>query len=229
MLELVHVTKSFESPAEAGSVCVLKDITMNVGEGESLVIVGPSGCGKSTLLNIIGALDRPTDGEVILDGKNLATLDDNELAGIRSLKIGFVFQLHHLLPQCTVLENVLIPTLADKGVFSKQESQQRAIGLLEQVGLKDFLQYRPGELSGGQRQRVALARALINKPKLLLADEPTGSLDKDSSKNVADMLIELNRNEKVTLIAVTHSVELAERFEKIMELNDGVLGNRKIK
>jgi lipoprotein-releasing system ATP-binding protein len=229
MLELVHVTKSFESPAAAGSVCVLKDITMNVGDGESLAIVGPSGSGKSTLLNIIGALDRPTGGEIIFDGKNLATLDDNELAGIRNCKIGFVFQLHHLLPQCTVLENVLIPTLASKGTFSKQESQQRAIHLLEQVGLKDFMQYRPGELSGGQRQRVALARALINKPKLLLADEPTGSLDKDSSKNVADMLIELNRNEKVTLIVVTHSFELAERFEKIMELNDGVLGNRKIK
>jgi lipoprotein-releasing system ATP-binding protein len=229
MLELIHVTKSFESPVEAGSVCVLKDITLKVEEGESLVIAGPSGSGKSTLLNIIGALDRPTNGEVFLDGKNIAVLDDNELAGIRNWKIGFVFQLHHLLPQCTVLENVLIPTLADKGVFSKDESGQRAVRLLEQVGLKDFLRYRPGELSGGQRQRVALARALINKPKLLLADEPTGSLDKDASKNVADMLVELNRSEKVTLIVVTHSIELAERFEQIKELSDGVLTNRKVK
>ena len=229
MLELVHVTKSFESPAETGSVCVLKDITMNVEEGESLVIIGPSGSGKSTLLNIIGALDRPTDGEVILDGKNLAVLNDDELAGIRNWKIGFVFQLHHLLPQCTVLENVLIPTLADKGAFSREESQQRAIHLLERVGLKNFLQYRPGELSGGQRQRVAVARALINKPKLLLADEPTGSLDKDASKNVADILVELNQAEKVTMVVVTHSFELAERFEKIMELNEGVLTNRKNK
>ncbi len=229
MLELVHVTKSYESPVAAGSVCVLKDITLKVDKGKSLVIVGPSGSGKSTLLNIIGALDRPTDGEVFLDGQNLAVLDDKELAGIRNWKIGFVFQLHHLLPQCTVLENVLIPTLADKGLLSKKESQERALQLLEQVGLKDFLQYRPGELSGGQRQRVAVARALINKPVLLLADEPTGSLDSKASNNIADMLVELNRSEKVTLIVVTHSPELAGRFEQIMELNDGVLRNREIK
>jgi lipoprotein-releasing system ATP-binding protein len=229
MLELVHVTKNYESPVEAGSVCVLKDITMKLEKGESLVIVGPSGSGKSTLLNIIGALDRPTDGEVILDGKNLAVLNDNELAGIRNWKIGFIFQLHHLLPQCTVLENVLIPTLAAKGVFSKDESLQRAVQLLEQVGLKDFMRYRPGELSGGQRQRVAVARALINKPVLLLADEPTGSLDKESSVNIADMLVELNLRENVTMIIVTHSPELAGRFEQIMELNNGVLTNRKVK
>jgi lipoprotein-releasing system ATP-binding protein len=229
MLELVHVTKSFESPVETGSVCVLKDITLNVEKGKSLVIVGPSGSGKSTLLNIIGTLDRPTDGKVILDGKNLAELNDNQLAAIRNRDIGFVFQLHHLLPQCTVLENVLIPTLADKKLSSKEDVQKRATNLLEQVGLKDFLQYRPGELSGGQRQRVAVARALINKPKLLLADEPTGSLDKEASLNVADMLVELNRSEQVTLITVTHSPELAERIGQTMELNDGVLANRKVK
>ena len=227
MLELIHVTKSFESPIETGSVSVLKDITLKVEEGKSIVIVGPSGSGKSTLLNIIGALDRPTDGKVILDGKNLAELDDNQLAAIRNRDIGFVLQLHHLLPQCTVLENVLIPTLADKKLFSKEDVQKRAVELLEHVGLKDFLQYRPGELSGGQRQRVAVARALINKPKLLLADEPTGSLDKDTSHNVADMLVELNRSEHVTLITVTHSIELADRIGQIMELNDGVLANRK--
>ncbi|MEJ2648078.1 MAG: ABC transporter ATP-binding protein [Sedimentisphaerales bacterium] len=229
MLELVHVTKSFESPVEIGSVCILKDITLKVEKGESLVIVGPSGSGKSTLLNIIGALDRPTDGKVILDGKNLAELDDNKLASIRNRDIGFVFQLHHLLPQCTVLENVLIPTLADKKLFSKEDVQKRAVELLEHVGLKDFLQYRPSELSGGQRQRVAVARALINKPKLLLADEPTGSLDKDASLNVADMLVELNRTEQVTLITVTHSLELAARIGEIMELNDGVLTKSKVK
>ncbi|MBN1974976.1 MAG: ABC transporter ATP-binding protein [Sedimentisphaerales bacterium] len=228
MLELVHVTKSFESPVETGSVCVLKDITLKVENGKSLVIVGPSGSGKSTLLNIIGALDKPSGGQVILDGKNLAELNEDELAKIRNEKIGFVFQLHHLLPQCTVLENVLIPTLADKKMFPKKETQQRAIELLEHVGLKDFLQYRPGELSGGQRQRVAVARALINKPRLLLADEPTGSLDKDSSLNVADMLVELNRSEQVTLIVVTHSLELAKRVGEIMELNGGVLTNGKM-
>lgn len=227
MLELVHVSKSFESPVDTGSVSVLKDINLKVEKGKSLVIVGPSGSGKSTLLNIIGALDRPTDGKVILDGKNLAELDDNKLAEIRNRDIGFVFQLHHLLPQCTVLENVLIPSLADKKMFSKEETQKRAKELLERVGLKDFIQYRPGELSGGQRQRVAVARALINKPKLLLADEPTGSLDKDASQNVADMLVELNRNEQVALIVVTHSLELAQRVGHVMELNDGVLTDRK--
>ncbi len=227
MLELVHVSKSFESPVDTGSVPVLKDINLKVEKGKSLVIVGPSGSGKSTLLNIIGALDRPTDGKVILDSKNLAELSDNELARIRNRDIGFVFQLHHLLPQCTVLENVLIPSLADKKMFSREETQKRAKELLERVGLKDFIQYRPGELSGGQRQRVAVARALINKPKLLLADEPTGSLDKDSSQNVADMLVELNHNEQVALIVVTHSLELAQRMGRVMELNDGVLTDRK--
>lgn len=227
MLELVHVSKSFESPVAAGSIGVLKDITLKVEKGNSLIIVGPSGSGKSTLLNIIGALDRPTDGSVILDGNNLAELDDNKLAEIRNRDIGFIFQLHHLLPQCTVLENVLIPSLADKNRFPKEDTQKRAKELLERVGLKDFLQYRPGELSGGQRQRVAVARALINKPKLLLADEPTGSLDKDASQNVADMLVELNRSEQVTLIVVTHSLELAKRIGYVMELNNGVLTDRK--
>ena len=226
MLELEHVTKSFESPVESGSVCILKDISLKVEQGKSLVIAGPSGSGKSTLLNIIGALDRPTDGKVLFDGKDFAQLNDTELAKIRNEKIGFVFQLHHLLPQCTVLENVLIPTLADKKRFSQEQTQKRAVELLEQVGLKDYLQYRPGEISGGQRQRVALARALINKPKLLLADEPTGSLDKDSSKNVADMLIKLNKVEQVTMIVVTHSLELAEEIGDVMELNDGVLKSR---
>ena len=226
MLELVHVTKSFDSPVDTKPVSVLKDITLKVEEGKSLVIVGPSGSGKSTLLNIIGALDRPTDGKVILNDMNLAELDDNKLAEIRNRDIGFVFQLHHLLPQCTVLENVLIPSLANKK-SPTGETQKRAKELLERVGLKDFLQYRPGELSGGQRQRVAVARALINQPKLLLADEPTGSLDKDSSQNVADMLVELNRSEQVTLIVVTHSLELAQKIGHVMELNDGVLTNRK--
>ena len=226
MLELVHVTKSFESPVDTKPVPVLKDINLKVEKGKSFVIVGPSGSGKSTLLNIIGALDKPTEGKVILDDKNLAKLDDNKLAMIRNHDIGFVFQLHHLLPQCTVLENVLIPSLANKK-SSTNETQKRAKELLERVGLKDFLQYRPGELSGGQRQRVAVARALINQPKLLLADEPTGSLDKDSSHNVADMLVELNRSEQVTLIVVTHSLELAQRIGNVMELNDGVLTDRK--
>jgi len=226
MLELVHVTKSYDSPSDTGSVCVLKDITLKLDSGRSLVIVGPSGSGKSTLLNIIGALDRPTKGQVLLDGQDLSKLDDTELAKIRNRRIGFVFQLHHLLPQCTVLENVLVPTLAGKGGVSGKEAQERATSLLERVGLKDYLKYRPGELSGGQRQRVAVVRALINKPKLLLADEPTGSLDRAASKTIADLLVELNKSEEVTLIVVTHSFEFAQRIGPVSELSDGLLKER---
>ena len=223
MLELIGVTKSYESPGDKRDVCVLKDITLKVAKGQSVVIAGPSGSGKSTLLNIIGALDRPTEGQVLFDGKDLAKLDEIELARIRNREIGFVFQLHHLLPQCTVLENVLVPTLADKNRVSKKEVQERAVNLLQRVGLKDWLLYRPGELSGGQRQRVAVVRALINRPKLLLADEPTGSLDRDASENIAELLVELNRSEQVTLIVVTHSVKLAQRIGHVMELSNGLL------
>jgi ABC-type lipoprotein export system ATPase subunit len=223
MLELINVGKTYESPGDTGDVCILKDITLKLDEGQSLVIVGPSGSGKSTLLNIIGALDRPTSGRVLFNGKDLAALDETELAIIRNRQIGFVFQLHHLLPQCTVLENVLVPTITAKTQSSNQEARDRAIDLLQRVGLKEFLMHRPGELSGGQRQRVAVVRALINQPKLLLADEPTGSLDREASENIADLLVELNRSEKVTLIVVTHSRELAKRMGRVMELTEGSL------
>jgi ABC-type lipoprotein export system ATPase subunit len=226
MLELVNVVKSYEWPGEAGSVRVLKDITLKVVEGESVAVVGPSGSGKSTLLNIIGALDHPTSGRVLFDGKDMAELDEPELARIRNKEMSFVFQLHHLLPQCTVLENVLVPTLADKNRTSTENVQERATALLKRVGLEDWSLHRPGELSVGQRQRVAVVRALINEPKLLLADEPTGSLDKDSSENIAEMLAELNRSEGVTLIVVTHSSEFAKYMRRVFELSDGVLKDR---
>ncbi len=226
MLELINVTKSYQSPGNKNGVCVLKNITLKVTKGQSLVIIGPSGSGKSTLLNIIGALDRPTSGKVIFDGKDLDELNESELAKVRNRQIGFVFQLHHLLPQCTVLENVLVPTLADKTNLPKKEIHERAKDLLKRVGLKDYLLYRPGQLSGGQRQRVAVVRALINRPKLLLADEPTGSLDKDASENIAELLVELNRSEEITLITVTHSLRLAEIIGSVMELSEGVLRER---
>ena len=226
MLELVHVAKKYESPGDKQGLTVLRDVTLKVETGRSLAIVGPSGSGKSTLLNIMGALDYPTGGQVLFDGRDLAVLGQKELARIRNRQIGFVFQLHHLLPQCTVLENVLVPALADKKRSSMKEISNRAEQLLQGVGLKEFLLYRPGELSGGQRQRVAVVRALINKPKLLLADEPTGSLDKDSSENIADLLVELNLSEKVTLVVVTHSLSLAERMDRVMELSDGLLKDR---
>lgn len=223
MLELVDVTKSYQSPADASGVPVLRGITLKVEEGGSVVIVGPSGSGKSTLLNIIGGLDHPTTGRVLFDGKDLAGLSEAELARIRNREIGFVFQLHHLLPQCTVLENVLVPTLAAVNRVSKRHFSARAIDLLERVGLKDRMSYRPAELSGGQRQRVAVARALINGPKLLLADEPTGSLDQENSRKIADLLVELNASEAVTLIVVTHSLKIGERIGRVMELSDGIL------
>lgn len=226
MLELINVSKNYESPGGAGELCVLKGISLKVEAGRAVVIVGPSGSGKSTLLNIIGALDRPTEGQVLFDGRDLASLDESRLARIRNRQIGFVFQLHHLLPQCTVLENVLVPTLVGKGRVSKKDARERAVGLLERVGLGDWLMHRPGELSGGQRQRVAVVRALINKPKLLLADEPTGSLDEASSQTIADLLVELNSSENVAMIVVTHSVKLAERIGNVMELSDGMLVDR---
>jgi lipoprotein-releasing system ATP-binding protein len=226
MIELVDVTKTYGEPGGAGAVNVLKGITLKIESGRSVVVVGPSGCGKSTLLNIIGGLDHPTGGRVLLDGKDLAAFDDKELARIRNHQIGFVFQLHHLLPQCTVLENVLIPTLAESDNAARGEARQRAETLLARVGLADRMSYRPGELSGGQRQRVAVARALINRPKLLLADEPTGSLDESTSQSIADLLAELNRDEGVTLVVVTHSRELASRIGPIMELSGGLLNDR---
>jgi len=223
MLELINVTKSYQTPGNKDGVCVLKNITLKVTKGQSLVIVGPSGSGKSTLLNIIGALDQPSEGRVLFDGRDLSELNEIELAGVRNRQIGFVFQLHHLLPQCTVLENVLVPTLAGKTQLSKSEIQERATSLLQRVGLKDHMLHRPGQLSGGQRQRVAVVRALINHPKLLLADEPTGSLDKDAAENVAELLVELNRSEEVTLITVTHSLKLAGMIGNVTELSDGLL------
>ncbi len=226
MLELVNVAKSYPSPGDTVGLCVLKDITLKVRKGQAIAIVGPSGCGKSTLLNIIGALDHPTSGRVLFDGKDLAGMNDIELAGIRNREIGFVFQLHHLLPQCTVIENVLVPTLAEKNRTKSSEAKERAVNLLERVGLKDWLLHRPGQLSGGQRQRVAVVRALINQPKLLLADEPTGSLDEHAAKNIAELLVELNRSEQVTVILATHSIKLAEHMGRVLELSNGMLTDR---
>lgn len=231
MVELVDVTKDYgqsgPAPMAVGIVSVLKGIRLKIDRGQAVVIVGPSGSGKSTLLNIIGGLDHPTNGQVVVDGNDLARLSDRDLARIRNRDIGFIFQLHHLLPQCTVLENVLIPTLAGKDGASPRAARQRGESLLDRVGLKDRMRHRPGELSGGQRQRVAVARALINQPKLLLADEPTGSLDEASSDGIADLLVQVNREEGVTLIAVTHSQKLAARIGDVMELHAGILIERR--
>jgi len=223
LLELTNVAKCYGIPDGVDSDYVLKDVTLQVTVGESVAIVGPSGSGKSTLLNIIGTLDRPTAGSVLFEGRELSQFNDKELATIRNHEIGFVFQLHHLLPQCTVLENVLVPTLVNGNRSSRENAETRARQLLERVGLGSRLSHRPGQLSGGERQRVAVVRALINNPKLLLADEPTGSLDRAAADNLSQLLIELNHEEGVTMIVVTHSLDLAARMGSVLELRDGVL------
>jgi ABC-type lipoprotein export system ATPase subunit len=223
LLELTNVAKSFAAPGETGATPVLREIDLQLARGESLAIVGPSGSGKSTLLNIIGTLDRPDSGRVLLEGRDLSTLNEQELAAVRSREIGFIFQLHHLLPQCTVLENVLIPTLAGGPESRGEAPEKRARRLLERVGLTERLRHRPGQLSGGERQRVAVVRALINEPKLLLADEPTGALDRVSAETLADLLVELNREEGVSLVIVTHALDLAQRMSRVVELRDGRL------
>lgn len=223
LLELIDVAKDYAASDEAPVTPVLCGVNLRVGEGESLAVVGPSGSGKSTLLNIIGTLDRPTSGRVLLNGRDLAGLNDAQLARIRSAEIGLIFQLHHLLPQCTVLENVLVPTLAGGPERRSEEPDARAKRLLERVELSHRLNHRPGQLSGGERQRVAVVRALINEPRLLLADEPTGALDRAAADNLADLLVELNREEGVALIVITHAMDLAQRMGRVLSLEDGTL------
>jgi len=223
LLRLTGVTKRYDAPGKAGALMVLNDVSLDITRGESLAIVGPSGSGKSTLLQIIGTLDLPTSGSVSLNGQDLGVLDDQQLAVVRNRQIGFVFQSHYLLPQCNVLENVLVPTLATDDVAARNGARERAERLLKRVGLGERISHRPGELSGGERQRVAVVRALINQPQLLLADEPTGSLDQTSARELGQLLLELNREEGVTLIVVTHARELAQRMARVLELKEGRL------
>src|SRR2546425_430161 len=223
LLKLIDVSKRYESPTGAEAVPVLRDVSLEIRRSESVAIVGPSGSGKSTLLNIMGTLDRPSSGQVVLDDRELSRLDDIQLAAVRNREIGFIFQSHHLLPQCTVLENVLVPTLANKDATSRNGAPERAKKLLEKVGLGARFTHRPGQLSGGERQRVAVVRALINTPKLLLADEPTGALDRASAQSLGNLLVQLNKEEGVTLIVVTHALDLAKRLGRVLELSDGQL------
>ncbi len=218
--ELELVSKSYPSPGERGTIEVLKKIDLVVSPGESVAIVGPSGSGKSTLLNLIGCLDDPSSGTIRLGGTDLGKMAKGELSRFRGSFLGFVFQLHHLLPQCTVLENVLVPTLPRR---SDRDAAERAVRLIERVGLSARLHHRPAELSGGEALRAAIARALINRPALLLADEPTGSLDQSTSDLVADLLFDLNSTEGVSIIAVTHSQRLASRADTVYTLDRGML------
>ena len=210
-----------EYPTRSGPLSILRDISFELNHGEALAVMGPSGSGKSTLLHIVGTLDQPTSGSVRLEGKNPFALPERELADFRNRHIGFVFQDHHLLPQCSVLENVLIPTLVGKD--HQADSLSWARQLLERVGLSGRLDHRPAELSGGERQRVAVARALIQHPILLLADEPTGNLDRHTAEAVGQLLLELHRQEQTMLVVVTHSFDLARNFPQRMEMTDGTL------
>ena len=221
LLQLENISREFPSAENGEPLRVLRGLSLEIGRGESIAIIGPSGCGKSTLLNIIGTLDQPTSGTVTLDGQDLSTLDGNALAALRNREMGFIFQSHHLLPQCTVMENVLVPTLAHGQATATDEERGRR--LLERVDLGNRLAHRPGQLSGGERQRVAVVRALINQPKLLLADEPTGALDQATADKLGQLLVELNQEENVTLITVTHSANLANRMARTLELLDGQL------
>lgn len=222
IVDLTNVTKTFADSEGGAARRVLDGLDFSLKNGESVAIIGSSGSGKSTLLNIIGTLDLPDSGEVKLFGASVAGATDKELSHLRSAEIGFIFQLHHLLPQCSVLENVLVPTL---GLVKSDRlsGAGRARALLKRVGLDGQESKRPAQLSGGERQRVAVVRALINQPKLLLADEPTGALDAENATNLIDLLVELNEEESVGIVMVTHDQVLAARMSRVLRLQNGRL------
>ena len=221
MIRLLVENVSKQFPTRGDPLVVLREASLQLGQGQNVAILGPSGSGKSTLLSIIGTLEPPTSGRVLLGGQDPAEMAETQLAAFRNRQIGFVFQEHHLLPQCSVLENVLIPTVA--GGATRPESIERARMLLARVALSDRLEHRPAELSGGERQRVALARALVNRPTLLLADEPTGNLDRSTAARIGQLMLELQRQEQMMLIVVTHSQRLAALMSRQLELDEGSL------
>jgi lipoprotein-releasing system ATP-binding protein len=218
MLQVTDVSKLYPTPR--GPLTVLSNVSLSLAPGDAVAVMGPSGSGKSTLLYILGALEPPSSGQVTLDGTNPFALDARALAAFRNAQIGFVFQDHCLLPQCSVLENVLVPTLVAKG---GNGDVQRARALIEQVGLGERADHRPAALSGGERQRAAIARALIRQPRVLLCDEPTGNLDQDAADNVASILLDLHRRDRTILVIVTHSSRLAAKCPKRFELANGRL------
>jgi lipoprotein-releasing system ATP-binding protein len=221
LVELINVSKSYREGNGAREVPVLREISLTVEPGESVAIVGPSGCGKSTLLNVLGTLDAADTGEVRFEGKPINGASVAELSALRSEKLGFIFQLHHLMPQCTVLENVLLPTLAlaKKGDAAAAEARGRE--LLIKVGLEAQIDRLPAQLSGGERQRVAVVRALINQPRLILADEPTGALDEVNAAALTDLLLDLQRSTGVSLVMVTHHPAQAERMDRVLRIHEG--------
>lgn len=221
LIELRNVSKAYLDPGSGETVPVLRGVSLAIEPGESVAIVGPSGCGKSTLLNILGTLDEPDEGEVIFDGESIRGANAARISMLRSEKIGFIFQLHHLLPQCTVLENVLLPTLAVGIKPDPEASRSRGMKLLKAVGLDHRAGYKPAQLSGGERQRVAVVRALINHPRLVLADEPTGSLDETNAANLTDLMVDLVDKFNISLVLVTHQMTQAEKMKKLFTLREG--------
>jgi len=223
LLNLENVSKGFGNPAGSSFRPVLESLSLQVEEGESIAILGPSGSGKTTLMNLIGGLDYPDEGSVYFRDKAISAYSKEEMDRFRNQQIGFVFQFHHLLPQCTLLENVLVPTLVNHSRAERQEKTERAGDLLKRVGIWEFRHKLPGKLSGGECQRAAVVRAMINAPSLLLADEPTGALDRENVVVMADLLIELNQSDGLSLLLVTHSLDLARRMGRILELKNGRL------
>jgi len=220
VLEAKNIRKGYKNGVK--ELHVLKGIDIKVEEGEFISVFGPSGAGKSTLLHILGGLDRPTDGTVFLDGKDIYKLSEKEKAWTRNTKIGFVFQFYHLLPDFTVLENVMMPLcIGKKGVGEEGQKKSRAKDILDLVALTDRLDHKPPQLSGGEKQRVAIARAVVNRPRLLLCDEPTGNLDSESGKQIIELLDELNKKNRTTVIVVTHEEKIAQRADRVFRIKDG--------
>jgi len=220
MLKIDSLWKSYKDVTS--KLDVLKDINFEVKEGEFLAVSGPSGAGKSTLLHILGGLDNPTSGKVLFEGENIYEMPENQRAQLRNGKVGFVFQFFHLLPELSALENVLLPAIL-KSWWERKKANKSAVEILGKLGLSGRLNHRPKELSGGEQQRVAIARALINRPRVLLCDEPTGNLDSENGKNILRLLIDLNRNDKITIVMVTHDKEIANGAGRIIHLKDGVI------
>jgi len=221
IIELKNVSKSYAEPGSVNRVTILQGASLQIQPGETLAITGPSGCGKSTVLNLLGTLDTPDVGEVLIDGEVINKATANQISVLRSEKIGFIFQLHHLLPQCTVLENVLLPTHALKTKPDPASFEKRARDLLEIVGLEHRMSWYPGQLSGGERQRVAVVRALINNPKVILADEPTGALDEANADTLTDLMISISQKFGISLVLVSHNPQQAQRMGRVLRLQNG--------
>jgi len=223
VIQLVNINKSYPSIEGSEPLNILQEVSLTIDKNQSIAITGPSGSGKTTLLNILGTLDTADSGSISIEGADISALKNKELAALRNEKIGFVFQSHHLLPQLNVLENVLLPTIPLNDKALKSSAEKRALELLDKVGLSDKRSNKPGELSGGECQRVAVVRALINQPDIILADEPTGSLDKEASDLMAELLYQIHKEQKIALVVVTHSNALAQKMDKRYSLSKGIL------